>query len=75
MAMLKLDPRKRVTAKGALEHVWWTIDPRPTSKENLPKQGGGDSKMGASEAAAPGFVVDENKFKGVAKKLDFGAAR
>jgi cyclin-dependent kinase 7 len=75
MDMLKLDPRQRVTAKGALEHEWWTTEPRPTKTENLPKQGGGASKMGASEAAAPGFVVDENKFKGVAKKLDFGAAR
>ncbi|KAK5460982.1 TFIIH complex serine/threonine-protein kinase subunit kin28 [Exophiala xenobiotica] len=75
MAMLKLDPRQRVTAKEALEHEWWQVDPRPTDKENLPKQGGGASKMAAAEAAAPGAVVDENKFKGVAKKLDFGAAR
>ncbi|KAJ4504729.1 TFIIH complex serine/threonine-protein kinase subunit kin28 [Exophiala dermatitidis] len=75
MAMLKLDPRKRVTARGALEHEWWTVDPRPTEKEHLPKQGGGASKMAAAEAAAPGAVMDENKFKGVAKKLDFGAAR
>lgn len=72
MDMLKLDPRKRVTARGALEHEWWHIDPRPTDKENLPKQGGGAVVMGQAEAKAPGAVVDENKFKGVARKLDFG---
>ena len=69
MLMLKLDPRQRVTAKGALEHEWWTIDPRPTDKEKLPKQGGGATKMGQAEAMAPGAVVDEEKFKGVARKL------
>lgn len=72
MAMLKLDPRKRVTARGSLEHEWWSVDPRPTDKENLPKQGGGASKMAAAETAVPGAVLDDAKFKGVAKKLDFG---
>ena len=72
MGMLKLDPRKRISAKGVLEHAWWTAEPRPTDKENLPKQGGGAEKMGEDVAKAPG-VVDEEKFKGVARMLDFGA--
>jgi cyclin-dependent kinase 7 len=73
MSMLKLDPRKRCTAKGALEHEWWKTDPRPTEKEKLPKQGGGAVMMGQAEAKAPGAVVDDEKYKGVARKLDFGA--
>ncbi|KIV94258.1 hypothetical protein PV10_02041 [Exophiala mesophila] len=75
MAMLKLDPRKRVTARGALEHEWWHVDPRPTDALNLPVQGGGASKMAAAEAAEPGVVVNEAKYKGVAKKLDFGSMK
>ncbi len=73
MHMLKLDPRQRVTARGALEHEWWTADPRPTDTEKLPKQGGGAAKMGQAEAKAPGAVVDQEKYKGIARKLDFGA--
>lgn len=72
MGMLKLDPRKRLGARQALEHEWWQADPRPTDKERLPKQGGGAIVMGQAEAKAPGKIVDESKFKGVAKKLDFG---
>jgi len=71
MAMLRLDPRKRVTARGILEHAWWRTEPRPTETENLPKQGGGAEKMGEDQAKAPG-VVDSGRFKGVARKLDFG---
>jgi cyclin-dependent kinase 7 len=74
MAMLKLDPRKRVTAKGILQHAWWKTDPRPTEKENLPKQGGGAEKMGEDVAKKPG-VVDEGRFKGVARMLDFGGMK
>jgi cyclin-dependent kinase 7 len=72
--MLKLDPRKRVTAKGILQHPWWKTEPRPTDKENLPKQGGGAEKMGEGVAKVPG-MVDEAKFKGVARKLDFGGLK
>jgi cyclin-dependent kinase 7 len=71
MAMLKLDPRRRITAKGALEHEWWRNDPRPTDTANLPKQGGGVKKMAESEVMRPGVVDEERRerFKGVAKKL------
>ena len=69
MGMLKLDPRKRVTARQALEHEWWHADPRPTDKANLPKQGGGAAKMAADQAKAPGAVLDEDRYKGVARKL------
>ena len=41
MSMLTLDPRKRCTARQMLEHKWWSSDPRPTAKEDLPKKGGG----------------------------------
>jgi cyclin-dependent kinase 7 len=71
MAMLKLDPRKRISARGALEHDWWRAEPRPTDTANLPKQGGGVKKMAESEARRPGELDEERKerFKGVAKKL------
>lgn len=70
MSMLKLDPRKRCSAKQILQHNWWKTDPRPSSKDRLPKKGGGAEKMGEAEARKPG-VVDEEKFKGAARKLDF----
>lgn len=74
MSMLKLDPRKRCSAKEILQHNWWKTEPRPSSKERLPKQGGGAEKMGESEARKAG-VVDEERFKGAAKKLDFGSMK
>ena len=73
MGMLSLDPRNRITAKGALQHAWWKAEPRPTDKENLPKQGGGAEGMG--EVAKEPGVVDVDKFRGVARKLDFGSRR
>jgi cyclin-dependent kinase 7 len=77
MSMLQLDPRKRVTAKGILEHAWWKVEPRPTDRENLPRQGGGAEKMGEDVARQPGVLADDDKdrFKGVARKLDFGAGQ
>ena len=75
MGMLKLDPRKRVSARGALEHGWWVAEPRPTDKTNLPKQGGGAEKMAEDSARKPGAVGDEDRFSGVARQIDFGARR
>jgi cyclin-dependent kinase 7 len=75
MAMLKLDPRNRVTAQGILEHPWWRAEPRPTGKENLPKQGGGAEKMGEDVARQPGVLREEDQFRGVARKLDFSALK
>jgi cyclin-dependent kinase 7 len=70
--LLKFDPRKRATAKGALEHEYWAAEPRPAAKEKLPKKGGGPEKMAAEQVKAPGAVVNKQKFEGVARKLDFG---
>ena len=72
MRMLTLDPKQRATAREILQHEYWTADPRPTPTETLPKKGGGLEKMAEAEAKKPGQVVDEEKFKGVARKLDFG---
>ena len=71
MGMLKLDPRKRLTAQAVLEHHWWHVEPRPSDRENLPKQGGGPEKMGRDIAKPPG-ATDKERFRGVAKKLEFG---
>ena len=71
ISMLKLDPRKRRSMKEALQHQWWRTEPKPTNKEHLPKQGGGADKMGEM-AMQPG-VIEEDKFKGVARRLDFGS--
>ena len=75
MSMLKLDPRERVTAKGVLEHTWWKAEPRPTDRENLPRQGGGEERMGEDVARQPGVLGDDEKFQGVARRLDFGALK
>ena len=72
MKMLELDPRKRCTARQTLEHRWWTIDPPPTAKEDLPKKGGGPAKMG-EDLKRRGGEVDEVRGASVARKLDFGA--
>ncbi|KAE9366192.1 Pkinase-domain-containing protein [Stipitochalara longipes BDJ] len=74
MKMLILDPRKRITAREALEHKWWAADPKPTKKQDLPKKGGGDTKVGEDLKRRPGALDDERGAK-VARKLDFSTAR
>jgi cyclin-dependent kinase 7 len=73
---LALDPRKRITAHEILEHKWWRMDPKPTRKEDLPRGGGGEEKMGSDLKRRPG-LDDESNPRGakVARKLDFGAAK
>lgn len=74
MSMLTLDPRKRCTARRALEHTYWTSDPKPTATEDLPKKGGGAERMGDSLKDRGGEVHDTNgRVDKVARKLDFGA--
>ena len=73
MQTLKLDPRKRVTARQFLEHAWWTNDPRPTAKADLPRKGGGAERMGADLKSRAGEIGDRGD--AVARKLDFGGMR
>jgi len=74
MAMLHLDPRHRITARGILEHPWWAKDPKPTKKQDLPRKTGGGAKMGEDLKRRPG-VLDDDRGAKVARKLDFGAMR
>lgn len=74
MSTLILDPRKRSTAKKFLEHKWWTIDPRPTRKEDLPKKKADAEKMG-EDLKRRGGEVEDGRFDKVARKLDFTANR
>ncbi|KAI9668314.1 MAG: TFIIH complex serine/threonine-protein kinase subunit kin28 [Bathelium mastoideum] len=74
MKMLVLDPRKRVTAKQILHHEWWTSEPKPTKKENLPKKGGGEKKM-AEELKRRGGELPEGRTDKVARKLDFSSMK
>jgi cyclin-dependent kinase 7 len=74
MSMLTLEPRKRCTARQVLEHKWWTSEPRPTAKGDLPKKGGGLKKMG-EDLNRRGGEVDDGRGDKVARKLNFGAAR
>lgn len=74
MSMLALDPRKRCTARQMLGHRWWTIDPRPTAKEDLPrKKDGGAEKMG-DDLKRRGGEVEDRRGDMVARRLDFGNA-
>lgn len=72
MKTLTLDPKKRITARGMLEHRWWHSEPKPTRKQDLPKAIGGEEKMGADLKRRPG-VIDDDRGAKVARKLDFGA--
>ncbi|KMQ47542.1 CMGC/CDK/CDK7 protein kinase [Trichophyton rubrum] len=73
-SMLKLDPRKRITATQVLQHQWWLADPKPTKNEDLPRKSGGEKKMGNDMGRRVG-EIDESKFKGVSRQLDFGAMK
>lgn len=70
MSMLKLDPRRRSTARQILEHGWWTQDPQPTATEDLPKKGGDPAKMG-EELQRRGGEVEDARGDKVARKLNF----
>ena len=74
ISTLMLDPRKRATAKQFLEHKWWTSDPQPTKKNDLPRKGGGAEKMGEDLQRRNG-EVETGRADNVARRLDFGAAR
>ncbi|KAF2433317.1 Pkinase-domain-containing protein [Tothia fuscella] len=74
MAMLALDPRKRLTSKQVLEHEFFKIAPRPTKAADLPKKGGGE-KQAAEDLKRKATLLGEGRGGKVAKKLDFGAAR
>jgi cyclin-dependent kinase 7 len=78
MGMLRLDPRKRPSAREVLAHKWWTIEPRPTRKQDLPRRAqGGMEKMGRDRGRKAGVVEDgaeKGRGAGVARKLDFGRA-
>jgi cyclin-dependent kinase 7 len=71
--MLTMDPKKRLTARGTLEHRYWTNMPRPTRKENLPKQGGGEMKVGEDLKRKGGETPANGRADKVARKLDFGS--
>lgn len=70
MSMMKLDPRKRSTARQVLEHKWWSSEPRPTRKEDLPKKGGGEEKMG-EDLKRRGGEIEDGRADKVSRKLDF----
>lgn len=72
LSMLTLDPRKRSTSRQVLEHKWWTSDPRPTLKEDLPQKGGGPQKMG-DNLKRRGGEIEDGRADRVARKLNFGA--
>lgn len=69
-SMLKLDPRKRSTAREILRHQWWVIDPKPTAKEDLPKKSDGAKKMG-NDLLRQGEEFDKSLFMNASRKLDF----
>lgn len=70
--MMIMDPAKRLTARQVLQHPYWTNAPRPTKKENLPRQGGGEKTMG-EDLKRRGGEIESGRTDKVARKLDFGA--
>ncbi|BDD56518.1 hypothetical protein MAP00_001966 [Monascus purpureus] len=72
MSMCALDPRKRSTACKILEHHWWTAEPKPTRKEDLPRKSGGPKKMGDDLTRRGGELVgNDGPFKNTARQLNF----
>ncbi|KAF2710396.1 serine/threonine-protein kinase-like protein [Pleomassaria siparia CBS 279.74] len=74
-SMLIMDPNKRFSARQVLEHRYWTSAPRPTKKEDLPKQGGGPAKVGEDLKRRAGELPSSGRGDKVARKLDFGSMR
>ena len=73
--MLTLDPRRRISAEGALRHKWWSVEPKPTVLSELPrKREGGQETMGEDLKRRPGVLDDERGAK-VARKLDFSGTK
>jgi cyclin-dependent kinase 7 len=76
MSTLFLDPQKRASATRFLEHRWWTTDPKPTNKQDLPKKHTGPERMG-EDLKRRGGEVEDRRAGGdnVARKLDFSSTR
>ena len=74
IAMMQLDPNKRLTAEGVLKHRYFTSLPRPTPLGELPKKGGGVEAMGEELTRRGGEIPGDGDGRGdrVARKIDFG---
>jgi cyclin-dependent kinase 7 len=77
IAMMQLDPNKRLTAEGVLKHRYFTSIPRPTPLGELPKKGGGVEAMGEDLKRRGGEIPGEDsngdgRGDRVARKIDFG---
>ncbi|KAF3919402.1 hypothetical protein ABW21_db0207057 [Orbilia brochopaga] len=79
MGMIRLDPRKRCSARDALDASWFSQEPYPTKPANLPKKGGGKGveKVGSDLKRKAGELFNttdsaSGRGKKVARKLDFG---
>lgn len=74
--LLTMDPARRLSAKQALGHYYWTSLPRPQKKENLPRKGGKEGEKAAAEQLKRvGGDIESGRTDKVARKLDFGAMR
>ncbi|CUS09125.1 unnamed protein product [Tuber aestivum] len=81
MSMLRLDPRKRWSAKQCLQSEWFKEEPMPTKPELLPRKGGGKGieKVGGDLKRRAGWdegteatELEGHRGRKVARKLDFG---
>ena len=76
MQMLQLDPKKRITAKQALQHKYWFAEPRPTATERLPQipdKKAADKRM--ADDMKRKVKMDDDRGSKVARKLDFASLR
>ena len=71
--MMTMDPQRRLTARQALQHKYWTNLPRPTKKENLPGKGRTEEKPNEEAKRKGGDPPPNGRGDKVARKLDFGA--
>jgi cyclin-dependent kinase 7 len=66
--MCTLDPKKRLTATQVLQHRYWNAAPKPTEKEDLPKNSDGIKAMG-EDLKRRGGEVESGRADKVARKL------
>jgi cyclin-dependent kinase 7 len=77
--MIRLDPRKRITCRKALDSEWFSEEPLPTKPQDLPGKKGKEEQDKAGQDLKRRAGLDEglggeelDRGKKVARRLNFG---